>query len=203
MSNALSRFHGWQVVWVGAAVLIVGSYGQRLPLTFRSALLDAPADFHDAWFFALVSVVMVGLLPSLAMPCAGWAIDRWGARPLILLGLAAVGIGGILALANQVWGIWYLSNVVVAVGGSAGVPLPGIAAVKQLVPEAPRPSHGCPDAAVQCVVCRDPAALVGVGVLEGSVLLAGIAGRGSHGFDTGLATLPIDEESSRGSWPAS
>ena len=110
-------------------VLIAGTYGQRLPLTFRSAMLDEPADFHDAWFFSLAYGILIGLLPSLAMPWVGWAVDRWGLRPLILLGLAAIGIGGILSLANQVWVIWYLSIALVAVGGSAAVPLPGIAAV--------------------------------------------------------------------------
>lgn len=73
--------------------------------------------------------MLTGLLPSLAMPWVGWAVDRWGPRLLILLGLVAMGIGGILYLANQVWVIWFLSIALVAVGGSASVPLPAIAAV--------------------------------------------------------------------------
>ena len=128
MSSTISRFHGWRVVWAGAVVLIVGSYGQDLPLRFRSAMLDGPVEAQDAWFFALAFGVLTGLLPSLAMPWAGWAVDRWGPRRLILLGLGAVGVGGILSLANQVWLIWYLSIAMVSVGGALGVQLPAIAA---------------------------------------------------------------------------
>ena len=51
--------------------------------------------------FAVPHGLLTGLLPLLLMPLAGCAVDRWGARRLVLWGLLALGVGAILYL--EIW----------------------------------------------------------------------------------------------------
>ena len=73
--------------------------------------------------------LLTGLLPLLLMPLAGWAVDRWGARRLVLWGLLTLGVGAILYLGHQVSGVLYVSLFFVGVGGVVGTILPAAAAV--------------------------------------------------------------------------
>ena len=63
------------------------------------------------------------------MPLAGWAVDRWGARRLVLWGLLTLGVGAILYLGHQISGVLYVSLFFVGVGGVVGTILPAAAAV--------------------------------------------------------------------------
>ena len=73
--------------------------------------------------------LLIGLLPAPLMPLAGWAVDRWGARRLILWGMVVLGVGAILYPGRQVAPVLYLSLAFVGVGGLAGSRLPFAAAV--------------------------------------------------------------------------
>ena len=73
--------------------------------------------------------LLTGFLPFLLMPLAGWAVDRWGARRLVLWGLLTLWVGAILYLGPQVSEMLYLSLFFVRVGGVIGTYLPVAAAV--------------------------------------------------------------------------
>ena len=116
------------MVWIGAFILVIGSYEQGLPQLLRFTLGEVVVR-RGSLTFAVAHGLLTGLLPLLLMPLAGWAVDRWGARHLVLWGLLALGVGAILYLGHQVSGVLYVSLCFVGVGGVVGTILPAAAAV--------------------------------------------------------------------------
>ena len=116
------------MVWIGAFILVIGSYEQGLPQLLRFTLGEVVVR-RGSLTFVVAHGLLTGLLPLLLMPLAGWAVDRWGARRLVLWGLLALGVGAILYLGHQVSGVLYVSLLVVGVGGVVGTILPAAAAV--------------------------------------------------------------------------
>ena len=128
LKPSAARFYGWRVVWVGAVILVIGSYEQGLPQLMRFTLGEVVVR-RGSLTFAVAHGLLTGLLPLLLMPLAGWAVDRWGARRLVLWGLLTLGVGAILYLGHQISGVLYVSLLVVGVGGVVGTYLPAAAAV--------------------------------------------------------------------------
>ena len=128
LKPSAARFYGWRVVWVGAFILVIGSYEQGLPQLMRFTLGEVVVR-RGSLTFAVAHGLLTGLLPLLLMPLAGWAVDRWGARRLVLWGLLTLGVGAILYLGHQISGVLYVSLLVVGVGGVVGTYLPAAAAV--------------------------------------------------------------------------
>ena len=100
LKPSAARFYGWRVVWIGAFILVIGSYEQGLPQLLRFTLGEVVVR-RGSLTFAVAHGLLTGLLPLLLMPLAGWAVDRWGARRLVLWGLLALGAGAILYL--EIW----------------------------------------------------------------------------------------------------
>ena len=100
LKPSAARFYGWRVVWIGAFILVIGSYEQGLPQLLRFTLGEVVVRCGSLTF-AVAHGLLTGLLPLLLMPLAGWAVDRWGARRLVLWGLLALSAGAILYL--EIW----------------------------------------------------------------------------------------------------
>ena len=128
LKPSAARFYGWHVVWIGAFILVIGSYEQGLPQLLRFTLGEVVVR-RGSLTFAVAHGLLTGLLPLLLMPLAGWAVDRWGARRLVLWGLLALGVGAILYLGHQVSWVLDVSLFFVGVGGVVGTILPAAAAV--------------------------------------------------------------------------
>ena len=123
-------FTGWRIVWVGAIVLAIGGSPQGglpqfLNLGFR--------EFHEIWDAGPVLGWVFGLLTLalqlLLLPLVGWAVDRWGARPMVLLGLALLGSGVVLYLGRQYVPMLILSLSAASIGSAMGTQLPFLYAV--------------------------------------------------------------------------
>ncbi len=112
-------FYGWWLVLAGAAVIaICGSGGGLPPITwfFDDAQTGAAGM---AW---LISAVLL-------LPFIGWAVDRWGARRMVLGLLAGLGGGFILLAGAKITAVFYLSSAVLGIVGAIGGTLPAMAAV--------------------------------------------------------------------------
>ena len=124
-----ASFYGWRVVWIGAFILVIGSYEQGLPQLMLFTLGEVLVPRGGSLALAVAYGVLTGLLPLLLMPLVGWAVDRWGARRLVLWGLLVLGVGAILYLGHQIPVVLYVSLFFVGVGGIVGTHLPAAAAV--------------------------------------------------------------------------
>ena len=133
LKPSAARFYGWRVVWIGAFILVIGSYEQDLPQLMQFTLREVQVARSGSPTFEVAYGLLTGLLPLLLMPLAGWAVDRWGARRLVLWGLLALGVGAILYLGHQVSWVLYVSLFFVGVGGVVGTILPAAAAVNKVV----------------------------------------------------------------------
>ena len=129
LKPSAASFYGWRVVWIGAFILVIGSYEQGLPQLMLFTLGEVLVPRGGSLALAVAYGVLTGLLPLLLMPLVGWAVDRWGARRLVLWGLLVLGVGAILYLGRQIPVVLYVSLFFVGVGGIVGTHLPAAAAV--------------------------------------------------------------------------
>ena len=67
-----TRFHGWRIVWVGAAILVIGGSSTGLPRVLDIALRGVPAARTGGPVFGLVHALLTGFLPVLLLPLVGW-----------------------------------------------------------------------------------------------------------------------------------
>jgi len=119
-------FYGWWVVLATAAITMIAS---EAPIYCFSALVD-PLEEEFGWSRAAIGAgpSIAALMAGLAMPVAGYLVDRVGARPLLVAGVTLIG-GGFVAI-SRVEALWhfYISVSVVAVGLSlAGPPVCAVA----------------------------------------------------------------------------
>lgn len=100
-----SRFHyGWIVVGVTAATLIVSAGVRSAP-----GVMIHPLEVELGWSRATISfAVSIGLLLfGLAGPLAGWLMDRFGPRLVMLGGLALIGAS--MAAGAAMTSLWQLN----------------------------------------------------------------------------------------------
>jgi sugar phosphate permease len=126
LARVLPFYYGWWVVMAVAAITLIAS---EAPIYCFSALVD-PLEEEFGWSRAAIGAgpSIAALIAGLAMPVAGYLVDRVGARPLLVAGVMLIG-GGFVAI-SRVEALWqfYISVSVVAVGLSlAGPPVCAVA----------------------------------------------------------------------------
>lgn len=97
-------YYGWYVVATVALLLAVSSGGRFL---FGVVLKPVSEEFH--WSRAqLASAVTINVLfLSILQPVVGWASDRWGARRVVLVGVASTALMTLpLTFATQLWQVY-------------------------------------------------------------------------------------------------
>ena len=123
-------FYGWWLVAIAALVVAVAGneFRQALFTRYFFALLRAdPAFSISGWPYILYNAVAAA--SSALPPFVGMAVDRWGSRRLMLLGLPLVGIGLVaVGLSSRVVVAAAASPLVFA-GSRLGAYLPAVAAV--------------------------------------------------------------------------
>lgn len=123
-------FYGWWLVVIGAFIIAVAGSGIGLPL-FRQYAFEvhrADPDFSlPAWTFYFYSVL--GAASSVLLPVIGMAIDRWGSRRPMLVGLPLVGIGLLLAGLSPRVVVVNLISPLVSLGSELSTYLPAVTAV--------------------------------------------------------------------------
>ncbi|NJM06086.1 MFS transporter, partial [Candidatus Gracilibacteria bacterium] len=94
-------YYGWVVVAVTAITLVVSAGIRAAP-----GVLIVPLEQDLGWTRGLLSAaVSIGLLLfGLVGPLAGWLIDRYGARPVMLVGLGITALSmGLSAVMTASW----------------------------------------------------------------------------------------------------
>ena len=97
-------YYGWVVVWVVFAALLVSAGVRAAP-----TVLINPLESELGWGRAAISAaVSVGLLLyGLSGPAAGWLMNRFGPKPLTLIGLSTLMGAAMTELLqlNLFWGV--------------------------------------------------------------------------------------------------
>ncbi|NQW49769.1 MAG: MFS transporter [Rhodospirillales bacterium] len=97
-------FYGWRVV---AACFVIAAVAWSLGLFGSSVYLQAVTSAHGWPIAEVASAITLFFLVSAAIQrIVGRSIDRWGPRPVLLLGLASMATG--VALIGQVAASWQL-----------------------------------------------------------------------------------------------
>jgi len=118
-------FHGWRVV---AACFVIATVAWALGTFGASVYLQAVTRAHG-WPIADVAfaITLFYLVSALVQRLVGRGIDRWGPRPVLLLGTASMALG--VAGIGQVAARWQLYPCFVLIGlGWAALSTTGIAA---------------------------------------------------------------------------
>ena len=126
------RFHGWYVVLTGALILAIASDhvdAVGLPRIAEIALGDLLTGHGHVGLFAIALGTLTDALPALLLPFAGWGVDRWGSRRMVLYGLITLSAGFVLYLGAQVEAVFYLVITMFRIGGVVGSQLPIATAV--------------------------------------------------------------------------
>lgn len=111
-------FYGWWIVTAGFAVQILHS--SLLFLSQGAYLIELQAAFGWSRSNISAALSLLRLESGLLGPLQGWAIDHYGARPVMRVGTLLFGVG-FIAL-GQIQSIWqlYASLAFVAIGSSLG-----------------------------------------------------------------------------------
>lgn len=123
-------FYGWWLVAIGAFIAAVA--GNELSMSlftlyFFTSLRMDPAFSISGWLYILYNAVAAA--SSVLPPFVGMAVDRWGSRRLMLIGLSLVGIGLVaMGLSSRVVVVAAVIPMVFA-GSRLGAYLPAVAAV--------------------------------------------------------------------------
>ena len=82
-------YYGWVVVGLVFVALLVSAGVRAAP-----AVLINPLEVERGWSRAAISfAVSIGLLLyGLSGPAAGWLMDRFGPKRVVLFGLAVIGV---------------------------------------------------------------------------------------------------------------
>jgi MFS family permease len=118
-------FHGWRVV---AACFVIAAFALGLGLFGSSVYLQAVTAAHG-WLIAEVAsaITLFFVVSALVQRTVGRSIDRWGPRPVLLLGAVSMCLG--VALIGQVSAPWQLYPCFVLIGvGWSTLSTTGIAA---------------------------------------------------------------------------
>ena len=118
-------FHGWRVV---AACFVIAAFAWGLGLFGSSVYLQAVTATHG-WLIAEVAsaITLFFVVSALVQRTVGRSIDRWGPRPVLLLGAVSMCLG--VALIGQVSAPWQLYPCFVLIGvGWSTLSTTGIAA---------------------------------------------------------------------------
>ena len=120
-------FYGW---WVLAAASIIHLWGAGA-FYYSFTVFFNPIVEEFGWSYAAISFAasLRNIEGGLISPLIGVAADRWGARRLLVLGSLITGLAFLLfSRINSLWS-FYTLFVVLSIGVSLLVPIPGWAAV--------------------------------------------------------------------------
>lgn len=114
-------FYGWFVVATVALLLAVSSGGRFL---FGVVLKPVSEEFHWSRAELSTAVTINVLFLSLLQPVVGWASDRWGARNVMLVGVAATALMTLpLTFATQLWQIYFFYGGLASLAFAATSPV--------------------------------------------------------------------------------
>lgn len=114
-------YAGWLVVATVSVLLAVSSGGR-----FLFGVVLKPVSEEFGWSRAdLSSVVTLNvLLLSALQPVTGWAVDRWGSRRVLLVGVVATALMTLpLTFATRLWQIYLLYGALASVAFAATSPV--------------------------------------------------------------------------------
>jgi len=109
-------FYGW---WVVCALFFVGMLGPmgRYTITTFAPFMKQELGW-DATSLGLALSISLGVYALASIP-VGWMIDRWGSRPVVLLGGCFLLLGlGALSAARHLWHLYVSAGIVVSLGVS-------------------------------------------------------------------------------------
>ncbi|MBI4641612.1 MAG: MFS transporter [Candidatus Tectomicrobia bacterium] len=115
-------YHGWIIVFISFVTLVIGSSAYTSFSVFYVALLE---EFH--WFradtagaFSLHMIVF-----CVAAPFIGWAIDRFGPRIVMPLGVTVLAIGlGLNSQVAQIWHLYVTVGIIMTIGSACIMTIP-------------------------------------------------------------------------------
>lgn len=113
-------FYGWYMVAASAAIMVLSAS----TIYFGTGVLFSAivAEFHWSTLAAAAAISLRSELSAIAAPLVGYLIDRFGTRPVMLIGLGFVAAGLLwLSVIDALWG-FYGSLALTAIGtsGSGG-----------------------------------------------------------------------------------
>jgi MFS family permease len=122
------RFRNWSVVIAAFSILFVAA-GPRL--TFGNFI--KPLTEHFGWTIGTVSIAAAlnTLFFGLALPIAGWMVDRFGPRKVLLITLPTYGLATTsLAFLGNIWQLYLIHGVLVGMsfGASSLIAVPTLVA---------------------------------------------------------------------------
>ena len=177
-------FHGWRVV---AACFVIATVAWALGTFGASVYLQAVTAAHG-WPIADVAfaITLFYLVSALVQRAVGRAIDRWGPRPVLLLGTVSMALG--VAAIGQVTARWQLYPCFVLIGlGWATLSTTGIAATV-----APWFERHQGRSMTLAIMGASVGAIVGVPVLQLAIRELGLArGLAVVGAVAAAALLPL------------
>ena len=177
-------FHGWRVV---AACFVIATVAWALGTFGASVYLHAVTAAHG-WPIADVAfaITLFYLVSALVQRAVGRGIDRWGPRPVLLLGTVSMALG--VAAIGQVAARWQLYPCFVLIGlGWATLSTTGIAATV-----APWFERHQGRSMTLAIMGASVGAIVGVPVLQLAIRQLGLAhGLAVVGAVAAAALLPL------------
>ena len=107
-------FYGW---WVVIAAFVIALVVSSAPLYLFATLVN-PLEQEFGWSRAAIGggPAIAAVMAGLTTPVAGYLVDRVGARPLLLVGVALVGCGFLALSQIQALPQLYIALSVVSVG---------------------------------------------------------------------------------------
>jgi MFS family permease len=168
-------FHGWRVV---AACFVIAAFAWGLGTFGASVYLQAVTAAHG-WAIAdvAVAITLFYLVSALVQRAVGRGIDRWGPRPVLMLGAVSMAAG--VAAVGQVSVRWQLYPCFVLIGiGWAALSTTGISATV-----APWFERHQGRSMALAIMGASVGAILGVPALQLSIRY--------FGFDVGLAVVGI------------
>ena len=112
-------FYGWYIVAAGA---ILCAFTGGITFYALTALVN-PIVETFGWSYAVISLAMTlrGVEMGLLNPVAGFMVDRWPARNMILGGMLITGLGLVLLSQTANLGMYFGSFFLIALGGSLAI----------------------------------------------------------------------------------
>jgi len=111
-------FFGWYIV---AAAVLITTYGSVMFVYGFTAFI-APIAATSGWSYAQISFAasIHGLETGTLAPVMGFAVDRWPARRLVIIGIVIYGLGVICISQASSLAVFYIGYFVAGLGASMG-----------------------------------------------------------------------------------
>ncbi len=122
-------FYGWWLLVIVIVVVLLTGTAYNLAVAFflnwQNALHEAGQSMPGSGAVAALS--LQGRIDLLLLPAAGWMIDRYGPRRVMLIGLPLIGVCALLAGSAPAWPTLSTILLLLAVVSPAGITMPATA----------------------------------------------------------------------------